>query len=294
MSGRFSLSFPGRRGHDDPWFRIGTVDVNTSLLVALMCGISLFIWAASPDALLYLALITDEVKSGQVWRVLTWPLWNSPESIWTVLTIVMLWYFGKELERMVGRVRFAVLLVLLAVIPGIFGVLLDIDLGGIRSVEIAVFCLFVAEYPHVRFFFGIPAWVFAAVIVGIEVLQLTGLRQQERIVLLFISLATAALAGRSMGLLSEFPWIPRLVNAGVGATPSVGRGRSGSRSPAPKRRKAQPQTRDFDRVVTGPWTGPSQTDQDEMDRLLDKMNSVGLSDAERRRLTELGRRLRGN
>jgi hypothetical protein len=31
-----------------------------------------------------------------------------------------------------------------------------------------------------------------------------------------------------------------------------------------------------------------------MDQLLDKMNSVGLSDAERKRLSELGRRLRGN
>src|SRR5262245_33441806 len=51
VSGRFSLSFPGRRGQDDPWFRIGAVDVNTSLLVALMCAVSLFVWAASPDVL---------------------------------------------------------------------------------------------------------------------------------------------------------------------------------------------------------------------------------------------------
>ena len=288
MSGRFSLSFPGRRGHDDPWFRIGAVDVNTSLLVALMCGISLFVWAASPDGLLYLALLTDEVRAGQVWRVVTWPLWNSPESIWTVLNIVMLWYFGKELERMVGRVKFAVLLVLLAVVPGLFGVLLDIDLAGIRSVEIAVFCLFVAEFPHVRFFFNIPAWVFAAVIVGIEVLQLTGLRQEERIILLFVSLATAALAGRSMGLLSEYAWIPRL----AGGSGSGSGARSSGRNAKPARRK---QSRDFDRVVTpGPWSGPSTSDQEEMDRLLDKMNSVGLTDAERRRLTELGRRLRGS
>lgn len=287
MSGRFSLSFPGRRGHDDPWFRIGSVDVNTSLLVALLCGISLFVWAASPEALLHLALLTDDVRAGQVWRVVTWPLWNSPESVWTVVNIVMLWYFGKELERMVGRVKFAVLLTLLAVVPGLFGVLLDIDLAGIRSVEIAVFCLFVAEYPHVRFFFGIPAWVFAAVIVGIEVLQLTGLRQSERIILLFVSLATAALAGRSMGLLGEYAWIPRL----AGGSPGT-RSRTSARSARPARRK---QTRDFDRVVTpGPWSGPSNSDQEEMDRLLDKMNSVGLTDAERKRLTELGRRLRGS
>ncbi len=290
MSGRFSLSFPGRRGHDDPWFRIGAVDVNTSLLVALLCGISLFVWAASPDALLHLALLTSEVRSGQIWRVVTWPLWNSPESVWTVVNIVMLWYFGKEIERMVGRVKFAVLLALLAVVPGLFGVLLDIDLAGIRSVEIAVFCLFVAEFPHVRFFFGIPAWVFAAVIVGIEVLQLTGLRQSERIILLFVSLATAALAGRAMGLLSEYAWIPRLAGGGSGSRPRSGGG--SSRRAKPGKRK---QSRDFDRVVTpGPWAGPSSSDQDEMDRLLDKMNSVGLTDAERRRLTELGRRLRGS
>ena len=42
MSSRFSLSFPGRRGEDDPWFRVGTVDVNTSLLAALLAALSMF------------------------------------------------------------------------------------------------------------------------------------------------------------------------------------------------------------------------------------------------------------
>ncbi|MEY4606551.1 MAG: hypothetical protein RLY45_1311, partial [Actinomycetota bacterium] len=32
MAGRFSLSFPGRRDEDDPWFRIGNLDVTTSVL----------------------------------------------------------------------------------------------------------------------------------------------------------------------------------------------------------------------------------------------------------------------
>ena len=289
MSGRFSLSFPGRRGQDDPWFRIGAVDVNTSLLVALMCVTSLFVWAASPDALAHLGLLGreyvggGEVTSGEIWRVFTWPLYNEP-SIWTVISIVALWYFGKELERLVGRTKYAFLLILLAVVPGIFGVLLDIPVFGIRSVEIAVFCVFVAEYPNVRFFFGIPAWILGAVFVGIEVLQLLGLRQTERIVLLFVSLVTAALAGRAFGLLGEYTWIPKL--AGGGSRPS---GR-----PRPRAKVTGSKGRDFDRVVAGPWTGPSPDDHAEMDRLLDKMNSVGLSDAERRRLTELGRKLRGS
>ena len=290
VSGRYSLSFPGRRGHDDPWFRIGTIDVNTSLLVALMCGISLFVWALSPDALLYLALLPDEVKSGQIWRLFTWPLWNKPDNVWTVLTIAMLWYFGKELERMVGRAKFAVLLLLLAIVPGIFATLLNIPLGEIRSVQIAVFCLFAAEFPSVRFFFGIPAWVFAVVIVGIEVLQLVGLRESERILLLMVSLATVALAGRAFGLLSAYPWIPRLAGTGTGN----GSGNNNAKRAKPRRKSGGSKDRDFDRVVTGPWGGPSPADHAEMDQLLDKMNSVGLSDPERRRLTELGRKLRGS
>ena len=282
MSGRFQLSFPGRRGHDDPWFRMGTVDVNTALLAALLCVVSMFVWALSPSLLEPLVLFPDKVLNGQVWRLFTWPIANQPD-VWTLATIAMLWYFGKELERMVGRNRFAIMLGLLAVVPGVVGTLIDIPQAGIRPVEIAIFCVFAAEFPNVRFFFGIPAWVIAAVIVGIEILRLSGLRESERIILLFVSLATAAIVGRSYGLLAQYEWLPHIPLPGGSLNDS-----SSSRKP---RRK---QTRDFDRVVSGPWAGgPSPLDQHEMDRLLDKMNSVGLSDAERKRLTELGKRLRG-
>ncbi|TPW14869.1 MAG: hypothetical protein FD127_1167 [Acidimicrobiaceae bacterium] len=279
MSGRFSLSFPGRRGHDDPWFRVGAVDVNTSLLAALLCTLSMFVWALSPSFLEPLILWPDKVLNGQVWRLFTWPIANAPD-IWTLAIIAMLWYFGKELERMVGRMQFAVLLLLLAVVPGIIGALLDIPQAGIRSVEIAIFCVFAAEYPNVRFFFGVPAWVIAAVIVVIEILQLSGNRDSERIILLLVSLATAAIAGRGYGLLAEYAWIPHIPMPNSSAKP--------------KTKRSRRQGRDFDRVVAGPWTGPSPADQHEMDRLLDKMNSVGLSDAERKRLSELGKRLRGS
>jgi membrane associated rhomboid family serine protease len=284
VSGRFQLSFPGRRGHDDPWFRIGTVDVNSSLLVALLCTLSMFVWALSPSLLATLALIPDKVLHGQVWRLVTWPIANAPD-IWTLATIAMLWYFGRELERMIGRVQYALLLVLLAIVPGIVGTVLDIPLAGIRPVEIAIFCVFAAEYPNIRFFFGIPAWVFAAVIVVIEMLQLAGLREQAQIILLLVSLATAAVVARGYGLLTAYAWIPHMPMPRSATKTTSKRPRQQGRSGR--------QGRDFDRVVTGPWTGPSPDDQHEMDQLLDKMNSVGLNDAERKRLSELGRRLRG-
>ncbi|MEY2754575.1 MAG: hypothetical protein RJB65_933, partial [Actinomycetota bacterium] len=162
MSGRFSISFPGRRDRDDPWFRVGTVDVTSALLVAGLCLLSMFVWAANRDFLEPLVLYSDGLWSGQIWRVITWPLANEP-TIWTALNVLMLWFFGRELERMIGRNRFLWLLVLLTMLPGLvwIGVGIDSDLYGIRQVEIAVFCLFCAEMPNVRFFGGIKAWWFA-------------------------------------------------------------------------------------------------------------------------------------
>lgn len=278
MSGRFQISFPGRRDQDDPWFRVGALDVTTSVLVPALCVISMFVWAANPDFLDPLILWVSDVRHGQLWRLVTWPLANNP-NLWTVLTIAMLWYFGRELERMVGRVRFAWMLLLLAVIPGLVGTGLDINQAGIRSVEIAVFCVFCMALPDVRFFGGIPAWVFAVVIVGVEVLQLLGLRESERIVLLAVSLATALLAGRAFGVLTQYDWIPNL-----------GR-RSG------KRRRST--RRGGQTVVAGPWSGssvPDPRDQYELDALLDKISANGIDSlgrSEKARLNELSKKLRG-
>ncbi|MEN9823365.1 MAG: hypothetical protein RLZ04_1791 [Actinomycetota bacterium] len=286
MSGRFSISFPGRRDRDDPWFRVGTVDVTSALLVAGLCVLGLFVWAADQTLLEPIILLPDSVLHGQVWRLVTWPLANQPD-FWTALNILMLWFFGRELERMIGRNRFLWLLVLLAVIPGIVATGLDIGGAGIRQVEIAVFCLFCAEMPNVRFFGGIKAWWFAAAIVGLELLQLTGMRQQSLILVLLASLATAAFAGRSFGLLADYAWIPRL-----------GGGRP-SRTPAPRRPKRSRSGKGSKgQVVSGPWPPPTHSvdEQSELDGLLDKIGAQGmdsLSRSEKERLNELSKKLRG-
>ncbi len=279
MSGRFQISFPGRRDQDDPWFRVGALDVTTSVLVPALCVVSMFVWAANPQFLEPLILWASDVRRGQLWRLVSWPLANDP-NIWTVLTIAMLWYFGRELERMIGRVNFAWMLLLLAVIPGLVGAGLDINQAGIRSVEIGVFCVFCMALPDVRFFGGIPAWVFAAVIVGIEVLQLLGLRESERIVLLATSLATALLCGRAFGVLTQYDWIPNL-----------------ARGQGKRKRKSR---RSGQTVVAGPWSGstpaPNPRDQYELDALLDKISANGIDSLardEKARLNELSKKLRG-
>jgi len=297
VAGRFSFSFPERRNAGDPWFRIGTLDVGTTVLVILLCAASMLLWAIDSSAWLNLALLPEEVRSGQVWRVLTWPLANQP-GIWEVFTLAIFWYFGREIEGMLGRARFAVLLLLLALVPGIVGVLLNIPEAGLAPVELGVFLIFIAEYPFARFFFGVPAWAIGAVIVGIQVLQYLGYRETERILLLFVGIATAALVARSFGLATSVPWIPKI------PLPGGGGGR--------QRRRRLPKGRGSGsggRVVNGPWSAPSRGaalpqppgaaavdgDQAELDALLDKISERGmdgLSNEEKRRLNDLSKRMR--
>ena len=241
MAGRFSFSVPERRNASDPWFRIGTLDVGTTVLVILLSVASMVLWAIGGNEIDsfwgHLVLIPDEVTSGQIWRVVTWPLANEP-GIWEVITLAIFWYFGREIEGMLGRARFAVLLLLLTIIPGLAAVLLDITLFGLNPVELAVFLLFIAEYPFARFFFGIPAWAIGAVIVGIQVLQYLGNRQEELILLLAVTITVAALTARSMGLATSLPWIPKIPLPGSGGSrsrrsadaPLARRGRSGQRA----------------------------------------------------------------
>jgi hypothetical protein len=306
MAGRFSISVPGR-GPSDPWFRIGTLDVTTTVFVILTCVVSMLVWAiegAFGPILDKLWLDPDRVLDGQVWRIATWPVPNEPD-LWLVIMLAVFWYFGTEVERLLGRVRFAVFLGLVTVIPGIVGTLIDLPQVGIRPIELCVFLLFVAEYPFARFFFGIPGWVIGAVILGIEILQLLGNRDEKGIVFLFVTLVVAAVTARSMGLLGNYPWVPAL---------PIGGARRGARKPRRTRSTAPRQRRGGSGgdVVAGPWTtagrgGPAgplpqpppsaqaAADQAELDALLDKISEAGmdgLSNAEKDRLNELSKRMR--
>jgi hypothetical protein len=300
MAGRFSFSVPERRGTSDPWFRIGTLDVTTTMLVVIASVASLFVWAAKREIQEWLWLKPAEVRSGELWRLVTWPIANEP-TIWTVITIAIFWYFGRQVEGLLGRNRFGVMLLLLAVIPGAVAVALDVQLFGLTPIELAVFLVFIAEYPFVRFFFNIPGWAIGAVVVGIQLLQYLGLRDGDGLILLLVTIAVAALTARAMGLAQSLPWIPKI------PIPSGGR----------KRRKRARRSSGQGDVINGPWSTPSprepyrgstlpqpphpaedSQDQVELDELLEKISQGGgldaLTAAEKRRLNEISQRLRQN
>lgn len=271
-----------RRGPNDPWFRIGTLDIGSAAFLGLLCVASVFTYAIDKTKLLKLALIPSDVRSGEVWRVASWPLANGfdQQLLWVVISIAVLWYFGSRLEDQIGRVRMAWYLVMIIVIPGVIGGVFDLPQAGIHTIELIVLLTFVAEYPNVRFFFGIPAWVIGVVLAAVEVLQLLGDRASRFLLFFLVSLVVGALAGRSVGLLDAYQWIPK-----VGVPHRTRRQRR-------DRRRATA-------VVSGPWGGTTiaATDHTELDALLDKISASGmdsLTKAEKNRLNELSKRLRGN
>jgi hypothetical protein len=106
-----------------------------------------------------------------------------------------------------------------------------------------------------------------------------------------VSLAIAAVAARSIGLLAAYPWIPRVP---IGDTV---RTRPARTARPPRRPKPGRPT-----VVDGPWgiasaapDATSTADQAELDSLLDKIAASGmdsLSGEEKRRLNDLSKKLR--
>ncbi len=298
---RFQFSVPNRRGPDDGWFRVGTFDVGTTVLVVALGVLSMFVYAADKTVLRHLFLLPDGapvlngVRQGAVWRLVTWPLVNEP-SLSAVIILAIFWWFGRDLERVMGRIRFTWFLLALTVIPAVIATAFALlfssfaleSAAGLRFVELGVFVAFIARNPTARFFFGIPGWVIAAVFVGIDLLQFVGDRLWFSVLLELASIATALLGLRAMGHAEEATWIP-LIPLPVGA----GGGGGGGRIHRVKRRRGE----GGGTVVSGPWAGavPDFVDQEEIDRLLDKVAATGLGSLtkdERARLEAASRRKR--
>jgi membrane associated rhomboid family serine protease len=289
VSSRFSRA--GRDPHD-PWFRIGTVDFNTTNAFTLLQVIGLFVVAVEGTyglLMRQLPLVPDDVVHGQVWRVATWPFFTWID-FWHVATIVFFWYFGTQLERLLGRHRTLVLYATCTVLLSVIGLALSPfvsgDLYGLELLEFMVLLLFIAEHPHARFFFNIPAWLLGIVLVGVSVLGYLADRNWFALLSFVIGLYFCAIVGKSVGILGDYRQIPS-VNPRFRSrrTPKVRQ----HRPHRPSRSHSTGPT-----VVAGPWESVSK-DQRELDALLDKISQHGvesLTEKDRDRMMELRERIR--
>ena len=292
----------GGRSPLNPWFRVGEFDVTTTVLLIAAGVLSFIIYAVDQAQFRHLFLNTREIRHGELWRVVTWPMVNRP-SFWSLLTLVFLYLFGRQVEAEMGRFKFAAFIGWITVIPAAIVAALNLqpvtvfavrDYAAIVMIEVGIFVAFAAEFPGARFFFNISARVIAAVLVGIQLLQLVGDRFWDDVWMLILVVATSLVAMRAYGFASDLTFIPRL-------TWPFGKRRGGRPRPASsggggkrKKRRGQPDLK----VVTPAYRPPvvDRGIQDEIDTLLDKIAAQGLDSLtsdERQRLDRASRRLRG-
>lgn len=169
-----------------------------ALYVASMIGVAIAFASGAPGVLDKLTFNTqDTLRHGELWRCLTYAFVNPPESYaWLILSLVMLYIFGRDLEQYLGRKGFVRLYLGFLLLGPSLLIAASLVTGQAYTLSqswanFAVFLAFAALYPNAQLLFQITAKVFAWVFLGISILQLLAGRQWPE---MFVLLATASLA----------------------------------------------------------------------------------------------------
>lgn len=113
-----------------------------------------------------------QVLRGEVWRIVTYGFVNAP-SIWFVIDMLMIAYFGREVERTFGRrtflLFFAGVYLLTPLLLTILGLWLPSGLSG-ETGAFAVFIAFATLHPGAPLFFALLAKWVALILVAIYTL----------------------------------------------------------------------------------------------------------------------------
>ncbi|MCQ3809217.1 MAG: hypothetical protein KTV68_01535 [Acidimicrobiia bacterium] len=278
-----------RFGHsDDPWFRIGGFAVSTTAFVVGLGVISMIIWGIEGrfgPIFRELVLISEDyqlgsVVEGDIWRLVTWPIPNEPH-FWTIILFAIFYMLGSQIESLLGRWRFAFFLVALTLVPAVIVTAVEAVAGvngyvaGLRMVEVGVLVAFAAQYAQARFWPGIPGWVIAVVIVGLDAIQALGNRNWFALIVLACTVAVALLGIRAFGYATNLTWIPKLSMAS-------GSSQSSTRTHSTKSR-GRSRGRDHLQSVTSAGEPVSP----EIDALLDQVSSKGLDSLTRKQRKQL-------
>ena len=292
--------YPSRRfGYsDDPWFRIGGYPVSTTAFVVGLGVISMIIWGIEGrfgPIFGGLVLVSEDYRTdlgsvleGDIWRLITWPIPNEPH-FWTIILFAIFYMLGSQIESLLGRWRFAFFLIALTLVPAVIVTAMEAVAGingwaaGLRMAQVGVLVAFAAQYAHARFWPGIPGWVIAVVIVGLDAIRALGTRNWFALVVLACTVVVALLGIRAFGHATNLTWIPKLSMA------------SGSSQHATESRpsRSRRRSRGRDHLRSVPQAGESVSP--EIDALLDQVSSQGLDSLTRKQRKQLeahARRLR--
>jgi hypothetical protein len=184
----------------------------TTILVLAHCLAFAFVSLAAPLGYDWLvsSLVfssTGVLGSLQIWQIFTYAFISLPPSFWFLIEMAMLYYFGQEVEKYLGRRLFLTLYALLIVIPpfafilaGLFGS--GIVLAGAGSAHFSLFIAFAVITPGAMLFFNISARWFAVGFFVFNSLILISYQDWTRFAALWLDAGTTLLFLRGCGVRS--------------------------------------------------------------------------------------------
>lgn len=263
------------------WMGRYPVDVTTILVgVHVACAIiaCLFVAAGFGGVLNALQFDSAEVLArGQIWRAVTYGFVHSPSTLlWFAIEMYMLFVFGREVERFIGRRAYIGLYLALLLAPTllltVWGFWQRSGLAGSPALHFGIFVAFATIYPRAEMFLRIMAKWVAVVLAAIYTFQLLAYHDWTALAVVWASIATAFFFVELRGAGPELTWFGEL---------------RASLRPKPKLYVVQKSS--TSRRLVEPEDVYSS-----IDPILDKISTSGiasLTDAERRQLDRARNRL---
>lgn len=210
---------------DQPVTWVGQYPVHvTTLLVAVHVALTIaacFLAAFGGGALLSVLTFDSAqvISLGRIWQILTYAFVHVPYSagalFWFAIEMLLLFWFGREVERSLGRKPFMALYALLLLVPPLFltisGLWTRLGIAGSAELHFGIFIAFAAMYPGVEMFmFRIPVKWLALGLVAIGTLAAMASHDWARMIVLLATTATAFLFVQMRGAGPELGWLTNL------------------------------------------------------------------------------------
>jgi membrane associated rhomboid family serine protease len=198
------------------WMGRYPVDV-TTMLVGLHVSVAILtaiVVAFLPiPVLAYLQFDSAAVWSGQLWRLFTYAFVHVPtpsDLLWLAVEMYMLFMFGREVERFIGRRAYIALYLILLFLPSVLLTLLSFwrptTFYTSTALHFAVFVAFATIYPNVQLFLRIAAKWVTLILAGIGTLSALAAHHWPSLIVLWTSIGAAFLFVELNGAGPELVW----------------------------------------------------------------------------------------
>jgi len=196
------------------WMGRYPVDV-TTMLVGLHVAVAIFtaiLYAIGVAPILaYLQFDSAAVWSGQVWRLFTYAFVHAPSALlWFAVEMYMLFVFGREVERFIGRRTYIGLYVILLFAPALLLTICALwqpsILWGSTAIHFGIFVAFATIYPRAELFLRITAKWIVVILAAVYTFQLLAYQKWTDLVVVWTSIGAAFLFIEFSGAGPELAW----------------------------------------------------------------------------------------